>query len=142
MGWRHFVKTLSTMNGCDIGCKSLHFRAFATRLSTLKLGDIHAAVPESAHPDVRARQRICSIPGEATDQEFGDSDDRGRISSTSSAGGRLNFDVDSGAGFLYQPLRGWRGGRVVEGAPLLREYTSKGYRGFESLPLRHHLKIP
>lgn len=30
-----------------------------------------------------------------------------------------------------------RGGRVVEGAPLLREYTSKAYRGFESLPLRH-----
>jgi hypothetical protein len=26
---------------------------------------------------------------------------------------------------------------VVEGAPLLREYTSKAYRGFESLPLRH-----
>ena len=34
-----------------------------------------------------------------------------------------------------------RGGRVVEGAPLLREYTSKAYRGFESLPLRHSLKI-
>jgi hypothetical protein len=32
-----------------------------------------------------------------------------------------------------------RGGRVVEGAPLLREYTSKAYRGFESLPLRHLL---
>jgi hypothetical protein len=26
---------------------------------------------------------------------------------------------------------------VAEGAPLLREYTSKGYRGFESHPLRH-----
>ena len=26
---------------------------------------------------------------------------------------------------------------MVEGAPLLREYTSKGYRGFESHPLRH-----
>ena len=26
---------------------------------------------------------------------------------------------------------------MVEGAPLLREYTSKAYRGFESLPLRH-----
>lgn len=26
---------------------------------------------------------------------------------------------------------------LVEGAPLLRAYTSKGYRGFESLPLRH-----
>ena len=30
-----------------------------------------------------------------------------------------------------------RGGRVAEGAPLLREYTSKGCRGFESPPLRH-----
>src|SRR5690606_35315373 len=30
-----------------------------------------------------------------------------------------------------------RGGRVAEGAPLLREYTVTPYRGFESLPLRH-----
>src|SRR6202522_2391371 len=30
-----------------------------------------------------------------------------------------------------------RGGRVVEGAPLLRAYGSKAHRGFESLPLRH-----
>ena len=30
-----------------------------------------------------------------------------------------------------------RGGRVAEGAPLLREYTSKGCRGFESPLLRH-----
>ena len=29
-----------------------------------------------------------------------------------------------------------RGGRVVEGAPLLRAYGSKAHRGFESLPLR------
>tara|TARA_R110002049_G_scaffold279949_2_gene459127 strand:+ start:22853 stop:23104 length:252 start_codon:yes stop_codon:yes gene_type:complete len=28
-----------------------------------------------------------------------------------------------------------RGGRVVEGARLESVYTSKGYRGFESLPL-------
>ena len=28
------------------------------------------------------------------------------------------------------------GGRVVEGARLESEYTSKAYRGFESLPLR------
>ena len=34
-------------------------------------------------------------------------------------------------GFLYG-----RGGRVVEGARLLSEYTSQGYQGFESLPLR------
>ena len=33
----------------------------------------------------------------------------------------------------------WRGGRVVEGAPLLREYALIAYRGFESLPLRHHI---
>ena len=30
-----------------------------------------------------------------------------------------------------------RAGRVAEGAPLLREYTSKGCRGFESPVLRH-----
>ena len=30
-----------------------------------------------------------------------------------------------------------RGGRVAEGAPLLREYGSKAHRGFESLSLRH-----
>ena len=29
------------------------------------------------------------------------------------------------------------GGRVVEGARLESEYTSKAYPGFESLPLRH-----
>src|SRR3979409_1082839 len=33
------------------------------------------------------------------------------------------------------PVR--RGGRVVEGAPLLRAYGSKPPRGCESLPLRH-----
>ncbi len=32
---------------------------------------------------------------------------------------------------------GRRGGRVVEGAPLLREYGLIAHRGFESLPLRH-----
>ena len=31
----------------------------------------------------------------------------------------------------------WRDGRVVEGAPLLREYGAKLHRGFESLSLRH-----
>lgn len=36
---------------------------------------------------------------------------------------------------IVRPHR--RGGRVVEGAPLLREYTSKAYRGFESHLLRH-----
>ena len=38
-------------------------------------------------------------------------------------------------GIMRPVLR--RGGRVAEGAPLLREYTSKGCRGFESPPLRH-----
>ena len=33
-----------------------------------------------------------------------------------------------------------RAGRVAEGAPLLREYTSKGCRGFESPVLRHILR--
>ena len=33
-----------------------------------------------------------------------------------------------------------RGGRVAEGAPLLREYGLKAHRGFESLPLRHICK--
>ena len=32
---------------------------------------------------------------------------------------------------------GWRGGRVAEGTPLLREHTPKAYREFESRPLRH-----
>ena len=31
------------------------------------------------------------------------------------------------------------GGRVVEGARLESEYAAKPHRGFESLPLRHHL---
>ena len=34
----------------------------------------------------------------------------------------------------FQDMRS--GGRVVEGARLESEYTSKAYRGFESLPLR------
>ena len=34
------------------------------------------------------------------------------------------------------PCRIWRVGRVVEGARLESVYTSKGYRGFESLTLR------
>ena len=38
-------------------------------------------------------------------------------------------------GIMRPVLR--RGGRVAEGAPLLREYISKGCRGFESPPLRH-----
>ena len=38
-------------------------------------------------------------------------------------------------GIMRPVLR--RGGRVAEGAPLLREYTSKGCRGFESPLLRH-----
>ena len=33
-----------------------------------------------------------------------------------------------------------RGGRVAEGAPLLREYRLIPYRGFESLSLRHTKK--
>ena len=36
---------------------------------------------------------------------------------------------------LHIPMR--RGGRVVEGARLESVYTSKAYRGFESLSLRH-----
>ena len=34
-----------------------------------------------------------------------------------------------------------RSGRVAEGAPLLREYTLKAYRGFESLLLRQFQKL-
>lgn len=34
----------------------------------------------------------------------------------------------------------WRGGRVVEGTPLLREQTPKASREFESRPLRHQKK--
>ena len=32
-----------------------------------------------------------------------------------------------------------RDGRVVEGAPLLREYGTKSHRGFESLSLRQRI---
>ena len=39
-----------------------------------------------------------------------------------------------GRGYLPPP---WRGGRVAEGAPLLRVYGLIAHRGFESLPLRH-----
>ena len=35
-----------------------------------------------------------------------------------------------------------RGGRVAEGAPLLREYRLIPYRGFESLPLRQDFRTP
>ena len=38
---------------------------------------------------------------------------------------------------LRDALRLGRGVRVVEGARLESVYTSKGYRGFESLSLRH-----
>lgn len=34
----------------------------------------------------------------------------------------------------------WRRGRVVEGTPLLREHTPKGYRKFESSRLRQNEK--
>ena len=40
-------------------------------------------------------------------------------------------------GRAFQCMRS--GGRVVEGARLESEYTSKAYRGFESLPLRHRI---
>ena len=40
---------------------------------------------------------------------------------------------------LHIPMR--RGGRVVEGARLESVYTSKAYRGFESLSLRHCLAL-
>ena len=33
-------------------------------------------------------------------------------------------------------IQHWRGGRAVEGARLESAYTPKGYRGFESRPLR------
>ncbi len=36
----------------------------------------------------------------------------------------------------FPPCLFWRGGRVVEGARLEIVYTPKGYRGFESHPLR------
>ena len=50
------------------------------------------------------------------------------------------FGFASGAkmGIMRPVLR--RGGRVAEGAPLLREYTPKGCRGFESPLLRHYLR--
>ena len=44
---------------------------------------------------------------------------------------------DALGALLFQCMRS--GGRVVEGARLESEYTSKAYRGFESHPLRHLL---
>jgi hypothetical protein len=38
--------------------------------------------------------------------------------------------------YFRQLKNNWRGVRVVEGARLESVYTSKGYRGFESRPLR------
>jgi hypothetical protein len=43
--------------------------------------------------------------------------------------------------YFRQLKNNWRGVRVVEGARLESVYTSKGYRGFESRPLRQ-LKNP
>ena len=45
---------------------------------------------------------------------------------------------DKGVFLCIKPRRG---GRVAEGAPLLREYGSKAHRGFESLPLRHYFFV-
>ena len=42
-----------------------------------------------------------------------------------------------GAGQCFGRTYYWRGGRAVEGARLESVYTSKGYRGFESRPLRN-----
>jgi hypothetical protein len=44
--------------------------------------------------------------------------------------------AEASRGRFFQSMRS--GGRVVEGARLESEYTAKPYRGFESLPLRHH----
>ena len=49
----------------------------------------------------------------------------------------LNQTLDSPT-VLRHPRR-WRGGRVAEGAPLLREYGLIAHRGFESHPLRHYV---
>src|SRR5208282_6901517 len=46
--------------------------------------------------------------------------------------------IPRSADAVLAPCR--RGGRVVEGAPLLRAYGSKAHRGFESLPLRHMIQ--
>ena len=49
---------------------------------------------------------------------------------------------ESPAKRLGRPFQCMRsGGRVVEGARLESEYTSKAYRGFESLPLRQPVFI-
>ena len=47
---------------------------------------------------------------------------------------RSEHDERARPRFLYSI---WRDGRVVEGARLLSVCTPKGYRGFESLSLRH-----
>lgn len=57
------------------------------------------------------------------------------------AGRCISSDENSKSPCIHRPVTivrpHRRGGRVVEGAPLLREYTSKAYRGFESHLLRH-----
>ena len=48
------------------------------------------------------------------------------------AGKEIDFPKIS----VYSAKPIWRDGRAVEGARLESVYTSKAYRGFESLPLR------
>ena len=46
------------------------------------------------------------------------------------------FFIDLFVPCLKRSVHFWRGDRVVEGARLESECAPKGYRGFESLPLR------
>lgn len=46
------------------------------------------------------------------------------------------FFIDLFVLAVKRRLQIWRGDRVVEGARLESECAPKGYRGFESLPLR------
>ena len=48
----------------------------------------------------------------------------------------LEYHIISKRSIMRRESDLWRGGRVAEGAPLLREYTLIAYRGFESLSLR------
>lgn len=46
------------------------------------------------------------------------------------------YSIDNIERDEYYVVVVWRDGRVVEGAPLLREYGPKAHRGFESHSLR------
>ena len=81
-----------------------------TRSRTQASGDAHA--PDKAAGRVKRRERtLCR---------------------------ELALDASTPAGTV-RPRPAWRGDREAEGTRLLSGRSSKGYRGFESLPLRKEM---